>query len=336
MRDHLSSLVDSIIKEFQDKEVQLNSVLDIAANDLYTLKCYPKNINRTGIDPCDIIREVENDGINVINECFPTGRVTECFDVITSIACFYDIENPLNFVKSIEKQLTRTGVWVVEFAYLPFVLQRLAYDEICLEHVNLYSIATFEYILNQTNLRIFKGLVNDINGGSIQLWITHKNNIIFNSKENNDSILDLKNRELDLYLDDPKTYEDFTIKVYKHREKIVQTLKQIKDSGKTIHILGASTKLNTLLQFCNIGTETIEYASERSAEKIGATTIDGIKIISEEDSRNMKPDFYFVGPYHFFKEILIREKETIMNGTSLIFPLPELTIINKDNYCDYV
>ena len=113
-----------------------------------------------------------------------------------------------------------------------------------------------------------------------------------------------------------------------HKEQLFDLINElVLIKNKKIHIYGASTKLNTILNFCNIGPELIPFAAERSPEKYGATTISGIKIISEEESKNMNPDYYLVGPYHFKDEILLREKKLIQKGTKFIFPLPEITVI---------
>ena len=104
---------------------------------------------------------------------------------------------------------------------------------------------------------------------------------------------------------------------------------KLKSEKKVIHIYGASTKLNTILGCCEIGSNLIQYAAERSPEKWGGETLSGIKMISEEESRAMKPDYYLVGPYHFKKEILEREKDMLVQGTKFIFPLPEIEIVGN-------
>ncbi len=131
-------------------------------------------------------------------------------------------------------------------------------------------------------------------------------------------------------LDEDSTYIEFCKEIAAHKEKLVALLTGIKRENKTVHVYGASTKLNTILGYCGIGPELIEYAAERSPEKAGCSTLDGIKIISEKDSRDMKPDYYLVGPYHFKNEITEREKEFLKNGGKLIFPLPAIEIRSYD------
>lgn len=326
MRNHLNNIVNDILNYLKTKNIAPSRVLDIGANDLYMLKQYPKNIERIGVDPSDIINTVEKEGIQTINDCYPTNKIVGTFDIISSIACFYDIEDPTNFCKQIEKSLTPNGVWVVEFAYLPEVYNKLAYDGMVHEHVTLYSIATFEHILKRTGLKIIKLQENDTNGGSLQAWVVKQSNYLLENQSFKDEALKIKIKEFQMSLEDDETYISFMERVVKHKEELLKVLKDLKQQGKRIHIYGMSTKLNTILSYCGIDANLIECAAERSPEKFGATTISGIPMVSEEESRK-NVDVYLVGPYHFKKEILEREAETIKKGVKFLFPLPEIIVI---------
>ena len=105
-------------------------------------------------------------------------------------------------------------------------------------------------------------------------------------------------------------------------------MKKYKKLGKKIHCYGASTKGNVLLQYYGIDNRLIDYVAERNKNKYNLYTPGtNIRIISEIVSRFYKPDYYLVLPWHFRKEILIREKEIIKKGTKFIFPLPKLKIV---------
>lgn len=326
MRNHLNDIVKNILDYLKTKNITPRRVLDIGANDLYTLKQYSKNIERIGVDPSDIINQVEKDGIQTINDCYPTSKVVGTFDIISSIACFYDVEDPTDFCRHIEKALTPNGVWVVEFAYLPEVYNKLAYDGMVHEHVCLYSIATLEHILKRTGLKIIKLEENDTNGGSLQAWIVKQDNYLLENENFKQEALKIKIKEFQMALEDEETYIPFMERITKHKEELIKILKDLKQQGKRIHIYGMSTKLNTILSYCGIDTNLIDCAAERSPEKFGATTISGIPMISEEESRK-NVDVYLVGPYHFKKEILEREADTIKKGTKFLFPLPSIEII---------
>jgi hypothetical protein len=137
--------------------------------------------------------------------------------------------------------------------------------------------------------------------------------------------------EFDLMLDTDKPYKHFQDRINVHREELLSLLKNLKKDGKKIHIYGASTKGNTILQWCSIDNRIIDYAAERNPDKYGAYTLGtDIPIISEAESRAMKPDYYLVLPWHFKEEFIEREKETVASGTGLIFPLPTIEIITQE------
>jgi hypothetical protein len=131
-------------------------------------------------------------------------------------------------------------------------------------------------------------------------------------------------------LDTDKPYKNFQDRINVHKEELLALLKKIKSEGKVIHIYGASTKGNTILQWCGIDHRIIDYAAERSPDKYGAFTLGtDIPIISEAESRAMKPDYYLVLPWHFRDEFIEREREILERGTQMIFPLPKIEIVSK-------
>ena len=94
---------------------------------------------------------------------------------------------------------------------------------------------------------------------------------------------------------------------------------------------GASTKGNTILQWCGIDNRIIDCAAERNPDKFGALTLGtGIPIVSEEESRALNPDYYLVLPWHFREEIVERERDTVARGTRLIFPIPSIEIVSRE------
>ena len=333
MKDHLKSIVDTSL---DITGISSGTVLDIASNDNTLLRNYSSKFNKIGIDPSVIAARQTDKDIKVINTTFPSSEVNKLIpdntaDVITSIACYYDIEDPVRFAEEIKYLLADKGIWVFEVAYWKSLLDNLAYDSIVNEHIVHYHLAPLQYIMKEAGLKLFDVQKTPTNGGSIMCYATHRDNVDYDTKERQQRILNLKISEYEAYLDQDTPYIDFRSKVEKHKEELTALVNRIvHEEGKVIHICGASTKLNTILNYCNIGPDTIPYASERSPEKHGAETISGIKLISEEESRAMKPDYYLVGPYHFKAEILKREKDFINSGGGFIFPLPELTVVTKD------
>jgi len=332
MTDHLAGIAreaSSMIGEGAKARV-----LDIGCNDGTLLKSYPQTFVKFGVDPSDIANEITGD-ICVVKDLFPSLELEsktggKKFDVITSIAMFYDLEDPVSFVEEIKKNLAENGIWIFEMSYMPMMLEMNSYDTICHEHLEYYSLAVVENILGRAGMKIVKAETNDINGGSIRCHASHKNSFKHNKKDYLDGLASLRQKEFDFELDTDKPYSNFQQRIDTHKQELTSALKELKKSGKRIHIYGASTKGNTILQFCGIDKMIIDYAAERNPDKYGAKTLGtDIPIISEAESRTLKPDYYLVLPWHFKNEFLEREKETLENGTGFIFPLPILEIVTK-------
>ncbi|MEG4586600.1 class I SAM-dependent methyltransferase [Microcoleus sp. MOSTC5] len=329
MRNHLQGITEEAASLIGKSNAR---VLDIGCNDGTLLKCYPQNFIKFGVDPSDVAQEITGD-ITAIQDIFPSEELTkvlqgEKFDIITSIAMFYDLEDPVSFCKEIKKALAPGGLWVFEMSYMPSMLKMNSYDTICHEHLEYYSLAVLEYILKQADLKIVDAVLNDINGGSIRCYATHLDNFAFKKQEAVTRIKLLRQAEFDMELDTDKPYKNFQDRINVHKEQLVSLLKMLKKEGKSIHIYGASTKGNTILQWCGIDNRIIDVAAERNPDKYGAYTLGtDIPIVSEADSRGMKPDYYLVLPWHFKEEFLKREEEILNRGVGLIFPLPNVEII---------
>jgi hypothetical protein len=251
-------------------------------------------------------------------------------DIITSIAMFYDLENPVGFCRGIKELLSDDGIWIFEMSYMPQMLEINSYDTICHEHLEYYSLAVLEKILRLAGMQIFKISFNDINGGSIRCYATHIENNQHANAEDERLMNEIRQREFDLALDTDEPYLAFQQRIEKERDALKSLLVDLKQQGKRIHIYGASTKGNTILQFCGIDNTIIDYASERNPDKYGARTLGtNIPIISEDDSRALLPDYYLVLPWHFKAEFVQREQEMLNKGVGFIFPLPTIEIVKK-------
>lgn len=325
MREHLNQLATNITKVIDKKNA---NVLDIAANDCYFLKCFPKSYNCTGIDPNNIISEVEKpNNIKTINGFFPSDLLLDRkFDVITNIAQFYDNDNPLGFLRCVSELLSSNGIFVMELAYLPEMLRNLTYDTILSEHLCYYSFESLSWLFETIGLKPFYYEINRINGGSIQIWLKRVDCFKYENVSNRNELVNLKINEFNLSLDKQETYDNFRANVISHAKSLKELVEYLVKSGKCIHFYGMSTKLNALLEFSKIGPNLISFASERTAQKVGGKTLSGIQMISEEESRKMLPDYYFVGPYWSKEVIFEREKEFLKRGGRFILPLPKIEI----------
>tara|TARA_B100000401_G_scaffold402505_1_gene315473 strand:- start:68 stop:670 length:603 start_codon:yes stop_codon:yes gene_type:complete len=199
------------------------------------------------------------------------------------------------------------------------------FDTICHEHLEYYSSKVIINLCLEHGLRVFNIKKNDINGSSKQYFICHTDS---KYKDNQKVINLILKSEKKLKLNKEKTFKKLIAHINSSRRDLVKLIKKIKKKGKTIHGYGASTKGNVLLQYYGINNKMISFIAERNKNKYDLYTPGTkIKIISEALSRLKKPDFYLVLPWHFKKEILLREKKIRKAGTKFIFPLPKLQII---------
>lgn len=329
MKNHLKEIAEDAARIVGKKDAL---VLDIGCNDGTLFDYYPRSFRKIGIDPSNATENI-NKNIKIVQDIFPSIELEKIigakrFDIITSIAMFYDVEDPINFALNVKRNLTPKGLWIFEMYYMPHILKRNAYDSICHEHLAYYSFAVIEYILKKADMKIIKVNLNSINGGSIRCYATHINNFKYKKHEYLQTAKELRQQEFNMELDTDKPYKDFQDNINIHKEELTSLLKKIKREGKKIHVYGASTKGNTVLQFCGFDNSIIDYAADRNPEKYGAHTLGtNIPIISEEESRAMKPDYYLVLPWSFKEEFLKREKKTISAGAKMIFPFPKIEII---------
>ncbi len=330
MRNHLKEIVDSTLGLLKKDKC---TVLDIGCNDGTLLNYYPAEWDKFGCDPSDVAQEVKI--ATVVQDIFPSAELSKAIgekkmDVITSIAMFYDLENPVGFVKDIKRFLSPEGIWVFEMSYMPRMLELDSYDTICHEHLEFYSLAVLEKIVGMADMKIFKISFNDINGGSIRCYATHKESSLYYNKDDHKLMNDIRQQEFDLELDTDKPYVAFQYRIEKVKNELYDLLVNLKKEGKKVHVYGASTKGNTILQWCNINRMLVEYAAERNPDKYGASTLGtNIPIISEAESRAMNPDYYLVLPWHFKAEFIEREKDALEKGTGFIFPIPTIDIYKK-------
>jgi hypothetical protein len=240
---------------------------------------------------------------------------------------FYDLEDPTAFVRDVSSSLAEDGIWVMELHYLLAMLEANSFDAIVHEHLEYYSLAVLERLLSESGLQVMRAELNEINGGSIRLFIAHAGRRR-PTPEAEAELQGLRLREFEVGLDSSAPYEQFASNCYRVRDELRAICDRVKAEGKTIHAYGASTKGNTILQFAELDHSVIDYAADRNPDKWGSETIrTGIPIISEEDSRAMGPDYYLVLPWHFLDEFVEREAEYLEQGGRFIVPLPEVRVI---------
>jgi SAM-dependent methyltransferase len=310
-------------------------VIDIGCNDGTLLDGYKaSDLKYLGFDPSDISRYAVEKGYEVVRDFYSyehlrRRHVDRKARIITSIAMFYDLEYPCAFVEEVSRALADDGVWVIELHYLPAMLDMNQFDAIVHEHLEYYSLAVIERLLGDAGLRAVRAEVNDINGGSVRLFIRRAGHF---APEGGDGELlqQLRVREFEMALDAPDPYERFAAAAEHVREDLAAMCHRLVEDGKTIHVYGASTKGNTILQYAGIDHTLVPYAADRNPDKHGSETIGTkIPIISEERSRELEPDYYLALPWHFLDEFLDREREFLDRGGQFIVPMPEVRCVSR-------
>jgi NDP-4-keto-2,6-dideoxyhexose 3-C-methyltransferase len=311
-------------------------VLDIGCNDGTLFDGYrAEQLRYLGFDPSDVTRYAVAKGYDVVRDFYSYNQFKHRYadrkaKVISTIAMFYDLEDPRSIVADIAAALAEHGVWVMELHYLPAMLEKSAFDVIVHEHLEYYSLAVIERLIGEAGLQAVRAELNDVNGGSIRLFIGNAGQLPSTTQDAR-GLQDLRIREFELALDASGPYERFAANVQKVRDDLVDLCHRLTADGKTIHVYGASTKGNTILQYAGIDSSLIPYAADRNPDKWGSETIaTAIPIISEEESRSMSPDYYLVLPWHFLDEFLERERAFLDRGGKFIVPLPTVRIIPED------
>ena len=342
MRTELKGIVDSVTSVQKLNEGDL--WLDIACNDGTLLSFVPDGIKKLGIDPAE--DSFKNESSKIADEVIQDFFTLENFKkskfkkkkakVVTCIAMFYDLDEPVEFLKDVTKVLDDDGLFVLQMSYTPLMIKQLAFDNICHEHVYYWGLASIEKLLKKAGLKVVDCQLNDVNGGSFRIYIKKKKSDVttFATAPYRDvcnvRVESLIKWEKGLKLDKEEIWLDFFNRIEALKKETVDFIKTEKAKGKVICGYGASTKGNTLLQYFGLDNTLIDAIAERSHYKFGLKTIGtNIPILSEEDVRAMNPDYMLVLPWHFIAEFVKREDEFLSKGGKFIVPCPNFQIIGK-------
>ncbi len=329
MVEHLTETIRKLERRADLKPC--DAVLDIGSNDATSLKAYrTTGLRRMGIDPTgDKFRHFYPDDIALLPDFFSAELYRRAGGaparIVTSIAMFYDLEDPVAFARQVESVLAADGVWHFEQSYMPAMLRLGSYDTICHEHLEYYSLGVVQRILGAAGMRILDVTMNAVNGGSFAVTAVRHNDPRRGPEAQVAWLLEQEER---MGLNTLRPYREFKGRVHRHRAGLRRLLEMLKADGKTVVGYGASTKGNVVLQFCGIGPDLLPCIAEVNHEKFGAFTPGtGIPIVSESEARAMVPDYFLVLPWHFREGIMRREAEYLAAGGRLIFPFPAIEIV---------
>lgn len=341
MRRELSKIVQEITErvELQEGDVWL----DIACNDGTLLSNVPSKVTRVGIDPCDdsYLEESSKHG-KIVQDYFTKENFFKVSNkkakVITCIAMFYDLNDPHPFVEDMKECLDDDGIVVLQMSYTPLMIEQLAFDNICHEHVYYYDLQSLHTLFSQHGFRIVDASLNDTNGGSFRVYFqkVDGNPRAFGTAPLRDvcnmRIQGMMELEEWYSVANWKLWRDFGQELQELRSEVVNYIRELRSQGKTVYGYGASTKGNTLLQYFGLTKDDIGALVERSPYKFGLHSIGtDIPIISEEEMRANPPDYMLVLPWHFIDEFMEREKAFLDGGGQFIVPCPRFEVIGKKN-----
>jgi len=327
MVDHLRNKVAKIINEVAPEKGSL--VVDIGSNDGTTLLSYPPGqFQLVGMDPTgNKFAEFYPPHIKLIPDFFSATSFAHHYpgqkaSIVTSFSMFYDLEDPVSFAREVASTLKDDGVWVFEQSYLPAMLSTNSFDTICHEHLEFYAMKQILWILSAAGLKVLDVELNDVNGGSFSIMAGKLNST---RKVNSESISKINDFESSLGLDQSSTYVAFKERVDKECNSLLNFLEAAKKDRKLVCGLGASTKGNVLLQYCGITQRLLPMIGEVNQEKYGSFTPGTlIPLVPEAEVLALNPDYLLVLPWHFRSFF---EQQKSLSGRTLVFPLPELTIV---------
>ena len=337
MTKELQGIVAEITSRVRLKED--DAWLDIACNDGTLLKAVPDHVQKFGIDPCDDSYFNESSKVARVNQTYFTqdaywDLTKQKAKVITCIAMFYDLADPHPFVRDLYEVLDDNGLLVLQMSYTPLMINQLAFDNICHEHVYYYDLNSINRLFSQHGFKVVDCSLNDTNGGSFRISLQKV--IAKDSSFGSAPLRDVCRMRVGQIFEYEKsrpitsieTWREFGIKLERLKNDVVTFVRDAKAQGKTVYGYGASTKGNTLLQYFGLTNSDIVAIAERSPYKFGLRTVGtDIPIVSEEEMRAARPDYLLVLPWHFIDEFESREAEFFARGGKMIVPCPAFKVI---------
>lgn len=312
------------------------TVVDIGANDGTLLACYPEVVGptrqllRVAYEPARSHYDALRPHASIV---FPdyfhtdghTWAPSTKARVITAIAMFYDLDDPHTFVADLTKVLHPEGVCVIQQAYLFSMLASTDVTNICHEHLEYYHLKPLEKLLGAHGLEVVDVELRAINGGSFRVYVQFTGQGRVSRR-----VAERRGEEERLLSVAPQLWHTFQTRALAIRSQLRAVLQAYYEHGAAVDLYAASTKANTLLQWCGIDARDIRQAWERTPEKVGRFVgVTGIPIISEAAGREDPPAALLVGAWQFRDSFLKRESDYLASGGRLIFPLPYVESVEQ-------
>lgn len=305
---------------------------EIASNDGYLLQYFnEKGISVLGIEPAANVAQVaQQAGISTIVKFFGTQTARELIadghkvDLLVGNNVLAHVPNLNDFVAGIKIFLNKNGILTMEFPHLLRLVEENQFDTIYHEHFSYFSFMTVEKIFKAHGLVLFDVEELPTHGGSLRIYGRHAEN---ESKPITERTESLRNREIEAGLSDLDIYDAFAERVRETKRKLLEFLIKVKREGKSIVAYGAAAKGNTLLNYCGIRSDFLDYTVDLSPHKQGKylpgthIPIHAPTMISET-----KPDYVLILPWNLRIEIMEQMKYIREWGGQFIVPIPEVKV----------
>ncbi len=328
-KKHFYAMADSICDNFN---IEANSlVIDLGSNVGVLLEGFKRRGMRIlGIDPAPKIAKIANErGIETLQE-FVNSKVASRVvlekgkaKVIAATNVFAHIDNKEELMQSVKIMLDWDGVFIIEAPYFVDLIENLEYDTIYLDHLEYLSIKPLVNFFKKHGMDVFDVERYGIHGKSIRIFVC-----MGGQKPISQNVWNLLNLEQEKRIYEKKTLDKFAQKVEQHKREFVNLLRDLKREGKKIVGISAPAKGNTLLNYCKIDTDLIDYMAEKSIIKRGLYTPGmHIPILGEEKILEDNPDYGIIFAWNFADEIIKNNLEFASRGGKFINPIPHPSIM---------
>ena len=327
---HFSGMAESLTRTFNLNGKSL--AVDIGSNDGLLLKGFQKfGVQTIGVEPATNVAKIaETNGVETINDFFNEKVVKQIVDrkgnadVVTATNVFAHVDDIHDLVRNVKILLKGDGVFVIEAPYLIEMFDKMTFDAIYHEHLSYFSLTPLMNFFKQLDMEIFNVEKIPVHGGSLRIFVKKQAGKFDIDK----SVPEMIEFEKRYGIDKFETYKKFADKVQHVKAKLSGFLKEIKKDGKIIAAYGAPAKGNTLLNFCEIGKDYIDYIVDENPLKQGLYTPGmHIPVVAPKTLDSKRPDYILILAWNFADEILDKTKRYKDDGIKFIIPLPEPKII---------
>lgn len=330
--EHFERLSGRIVEKLDLAPQSL--VVDIGANDGTLLRAFGRRGMRTlGVDPGQRTGELaRQQGITVLRTFWnsESGRAMRQLglnpDVITATAVFYHLPDLHDFIEGLKEVMRGDAVFVVQCVNLMDLIEKNQFDHFYHEHSCIHAISPLDRLFRAHGMRILDVEFVDVHGGSFVAYV----GLDGHSSPTAESVAEAMAREAEFGLNRIGTYHEFAKRVRKNANDLVELLQELRGQGKSVYALGAPVKGNTLLNYCKIGPDLVQCATEVNQFKIGTVT-PGMHIpVVDERTLPEQPDYYLILSWNFLDFLIAKYKRYLLDGGRFIVPVPSVRLLGFD------